>query len=397
MNSVLKLGLIINPVAGMGGKIGLHGTDNELAKLAIAQGAENVSNARAKRALEILAKKKEIINFYSPSGIMGGDLLATLDLAYKQVNTHEANFQESSYQHTQSCAENMLRENVDAILFAGGDGTARDIFSTVSNKIPILGVPSGVKMRSGVFANYPEQAALIIIQAALAKKSGKSIELCDTEILDAGVNSEEYSHSEFFGNAITFKSPNQITNPKVNSNSNQDSALMELAGFLAENLDQDRLYLFGPGQSTKAILERVSPKRAKKFHAGVDAYYAGKIVGEDLNERSIIELLEIYTGKTTAKLPILYLGVIGGQGFLLGRGNQQLSFEVISKIGGNNVYIMANAAKLSQIVPSRLYVDFGEVNHSKIFPEYIKVHVAIDRTLVCKVVFDPMHQRALAV
>jgi predicted polyphosphate/ATP-dependent NAD kinase len=82
---------------------------------------------------------------------------------------------------------------------------------------------------------------------------------------------------------------------------------------------------------------------------------------------------------------VLYLGVIGGQGFLLGRGNQQLSYEVISKIGVGNIYVLANSGKINQIVPSRLYVDFGDAVHFKIFSDYIKVHVAIDRTLVCKV------------
>ena len=348
MASNFKLGLIINPVAGMGGKIGLHGTDNELAQLAISQGAKKVSF--------------DSIDFYTPGGVMGGDLLESLGIKFTEIKFSQDLITEgTNLLHTQSCVSSMIEQNIDAIIFAGGDGTARDIFAIVGNKVPILGIPSGVKMRSGVFANYPEHAALILQDVLAAREENNVFKLIDADILDAAMDS------------------------KVNSHSNQDVALMELTASLSKNLEPDRLYLFGPGQSTKAILDNLGSRYSGKSPAGVGAYYGGEIIGQDLSELAILDLLNRFCSSQGFKPPLLYLGVIGGQGFLLGRGNQQLSFEVISKIGTENIYVLANSGKINQIVPSRLYVDFGDAVHLKIFGDYVKVHVAIDRTLVCKV------------
>lgn len=386
MASNFKLGLIINPVAGMGGKVGLHGTDNELAQLAISQGAKKVSFDRTYRTISMLLAMQNSIDFYTPDGVMGGDLLKSLGIKFTEIKfTQDLITEDTNSLHTQSCVSSMIEQNIDAIIFAGGDGTARDIFAIVGNKVPILGIPSGVKMRSGVFANYPEHAALILQDVLAARGENNVFKLIDADILDAAMDSKEYSASEFYGNALTFKAPSRIANPKVNSHSNQDVALMELTASLSKNLEPDRLYLFGPGQSTKAILDNLGSRYSGKSPAGVGAYYGGEIIGQDLSEMAILDLLNRFCSSQGFKSPLLYLGVIGGQGFLLGRGNQQLSFEVISKIGIENIYVLANSGKINQIVPSRLYVDFGDAVHLKIFGDYVKVHVAIDRTLVCKV------------
>ena len=386
MASNFKLGLIINPVAGMGGKVGLHGTDNDLAQIAILHGAEKISFDRAQRTISMMVTEQDNIDFYSPGGVMGGELLEMLGINFFEIDLNEnLDFNKTNHLHTQNAALKMLDHKVDVIIFAGGDGTARDVFTAVGSKVPILGIPSGVKMRSGVFANYPEHAAMIILDALAAAQDGKNFELTNADVLDASIDSKEYSNSQFFGSARTFKAPNRITNPKVNSHSNQDVALMELAAHLSKNLEPDRLYLFGPGQSAKAILSNLGSSFANQDQSGVDAYYAGEIIGQDLSEKAILDLLSRFDDKRKFQAPVLYLGVIGGQGFLLGRGNQQLSYEVISKIGVGNIYVLANSGKINQIVPSRLYVDFGDAVHFKIFSDYIKVHVAIDRTLVCKV------------
>ena len=208
-------------------------------------------------------------------------------------------------------------------------------------------------------------------------------ETIDAEILDLSEQSLEYSSSEYFGSAVTFKGPTKIMSPKITSSAHYDSALEELAETLGASLESDRLYFFGPGKSAKMILIASGINRSDKSFAGVDAYFNGKVIGEDLDEKSILALL--HEG-LSPKEPLLYLGVIGGQGFLLGRGNQQLSLEVMSKIGSKNTYILASAQKINQIVPSRLYVDLGESTDSHVFPKYVQVHVANNRTLVCKVI-----------
>jgi predicted polyphosphate/ATP-dependent NAD kinase len=378
---LLALGVLINPIAGMGGKVGLHGTDKGLIDEALIRGAQGTSVDRARRALEILMARKGEIKFYSPTGKMGGELLESLGIEF--IPLEITALSKTSADDTISAARAMLDLGVDAIIFAGGDGTARDIFSAVGNSIPIVGIPSGVKMRSGIFAHYPEQAGEIILDVLNAVLTRGRFEICDAEILDLSEQSLEYSSSEYFGSAITFRVPTKIMSPKITSSAHYDSALEELASSLGKSLESDRLYLFGPGKSAKMILISSGITRTQTSFAGVDAYLNGKIVGEDLDEKSILSLLHQGLG---TKDPILYLGVIGGQGFLLGRGNQQLSLEVMSQIGSENTFILASAQKINQIVPSRLYVDLGESSKSHVFPEYVQVHVANNRTLVCKVI-----------
>ena len=379
--AALKIGLLINPIAGMGGKVGLHGTDQSLAARAIELGAKNISADRTLRAIKVLLPHVEKVAFYTASGSMGAQVLDSLGIANQHV--YENNGLETSSEDTKSCSREFIANNVDLILFAGGDGTARDIFSVVGESIPILGIPSGVKMRSGVFANYPEEAAEIILEAIAAIQEGNKIDFCNTEILDLTDSDLDYSKSHYFGSARTFSAPSRITSPKVNSNASSDVALKELAKHLSTELSKERLYFFGPGRSAKMILEELGLTDSEHSLAGVDAMLNGQLIGRDLDEKSILGLLESQPKNIE---PLIFLGVIGGQGFLLGRGNQQLSLDVMSQIGAQNIFVLASASKMTGTVPTRLYVDFEEGLPVKLFPDYLQVHVAKNRTLVCKVV-----------
>jgi predicted polyphosphate/ATP-dependent NAD kinase len=377
----LKIGLLVNPIAGMGGKVGLHGTDDLLLQRAKDLGAKGISTQRTQRAIKSLLPHSARLSFYTSSKTMGADVLDFLKLPYELL--HECDDSQTSAIDTQAAILAFMAERVDVILFAGGDGTARDIFSKVGANIPMLGIPSGVKMRSGVFANYPEEAAEIIIDALAALENGKEIAFSNTEILDLTDLNQDYSESHFFGSARTFSAPNRISSPKVNSNASSDVALQELAKYQAGALSKDRLYFFGPGRSAKMVLTELGTIDSNHSLAGVDALINGVLIGKDLDEKSILELIETYAGKSD---PYIFLGVIGGQGFLLGRGNQQLSLEVMSRIGAKNTFVMASASKMNGTVPTRLYVDFNEAPATKVFADYIQVHVAKNRTLVCKVV-----------
>jgi len=377
----LKIGLLVNPIAGMGGKVGLHGTDDLLLQRAKDLGAKGVSMQRAQRTIKALLPHSARISFYAPSKTMGADVLDFFKLPYKLV--HESGNLETSAIDTQAAIQTFMAERVDVILFAGGDGTARDIFSKVGANIPMLGIPSGVKMRSGVFANYPEEAAEIIIDALAALENGKEIAFSNTEILDITDLTQDYSESHYFGSAKTFSAPNRISSPKVNSNASSDVALQELAKYQASALSKDRLYFFGPGRSAKLVLTEIGAIDSNHSLAGVDALLNGTLIGKDLDEKSILELIETHSSNSN---PYIFLGVIGGQGFLLGRGNQQLSLEVMSRIGAKNTFVMASASKMNGTVPTRLYVDFDEGPTAKVFADYVQVHVAKNRTLVCKVI-----------
>ena len=377
----LKIGLLVNPIAGMGGKVGLHGTDDLLLQRAKDLGAKVVSTERTHRAIKSLLPQASKISFFAPAGKMGAEVLEAFNLSFELVG--EGSGLETTSADTQSAALAFMAEGVDVILFAGGDGTARDIFSVVGGSIPILGIPAGVKMRSGVFANYPEEAAEIVLDAIASIESGKELVFANTEILDLTDSQLDYSQSHFFGSAKTFSAPSKITSPKVNSNASSDVALAELAKHLAAEISNDRLYFFGPGRSAKLILNELGVTDSNHSLAGVDALFNGELIGKDLDESQLLELINSHS---KVKAPFIFLGVIGGQGFLLGRGNQQLSHEVMSRIGADNSFVLASASKMTGTVPTRLYVDFEDALSEKLFPDFIQVHVAKNRTLVCKVV-----------
>ncbi|MEY3076843.1 MAG: hypothetical protein RLZZ131_969, partial [Actinomycetota bacterium] len=152
---------MINPIAGMGGAVGLHGTDAGIHIKAAERGAIPISSQRASIALSILfnspfwSNASPEIKFLTPQGAMGGDLLQTF-IDKDQINkklikfiSHDTSGKSGSTSatDTKTIAKIFSDQGVDLILFAGGDGTARDIFEVIQDSIPILGIPAGVKMR----------------------------------------------------------------------------------------------------------------------------------------------------------------------------------------------------------------------------------------------------------
>lgn len=384
----LKIGLLINPIAGMGGRVGLHGTDGEIYKRALQLGAVEESTLRAKSSLALLGDFKDELTFFAVEGKMGGDLLTELNfsyypVAYQSIDTSkEVKIIKSSAEDTKALATQFLQSDLDLIVFAGGDGTARDIYSVVQSKIPILGIPAGVKMRSGVFGLHPENVAQIIIQMI----NPANRRFAPAEILDRGPESAHYSASSFFGVALTAYAPDLIQRSKSTHSSTSEVGLAELAETFANQMKSDRLYLLGPGSSTNLIAEALGISAQP---SGVNAICNRALIGEDLSESDIFILLE-------ARQDVqLILGVIGGQGYLLGRGNQQLSGAVIEKIGWERIYVVASSQKLLNLAPVQLYIDFNidsasgsELETLTPPPTFIQVHTANARSVVCRIVHN---------
>ena len=384
----LKIGLLINPIAGMGGRVGLHGTDGEIYKRALQLGAVEESTLRAKSSLALLGDFKDELTFFAVEGKMGGDLLTELNfsyypVAYQSIDTSkEVKIIKSSAEDTKALATQFLQSDLDLIVFAGGDGTARDIYSVVQSKIPILGIPAGVKMRSGVFGLHPENVAQIIIQMI----NPANRRFAPAEILDRGPESAHYSASSFFGVALTAYAPDLIQRSKSTHSSTSEVGLAELAETFANQMKSDRLYLLGPGSSTNLIAEALGISAQP---SGVNAICNRALIGEDLSESDIFILLE-------ARQDVqLILGVIGGQGYLLGRGNQQLSGAVIEKIGWERIYAVASSQKLLNLAPVQLYIDFNidsasgsELETLTPPPTFIQVHTANARSVVCRIVHN---------
>lgn len=339
-----KIGFLINPIAGMGGRVGLKGTDNGIYRKALALGAKPVSADRARAALKSLSPEiASNILFYTCSGKMGENLLRELNFKFEVVLSVP---EETTFKETIKACESFLKNGVDLILFCGGDGTAKDVASVVGDKLPILGIPAGVKMSSSVFAVNPEAVGDLL---AL-----DDYEITDGEILD--IDEREYRNGnlkvKLFGIARTIKAPNKVQFRKnVFSGSSEEESKEGIARFVIEFMDDETFYILGPGSTVKKICDLLG---VEKTLLGVDVLRNRRIIARDVNENGLLKLLDEnpFSGFTIIVSPI------GSQGFIFGRGNQQISPEVIKRVGVENILIIATPQKLSQTPV--LFVDTGD-------------------------------------
>ncbi len=336
---MLKLGFLINPIAGMGGRVALKGTDGVVEE-AIRRGAEPVTPGKARRFLESI--RGEDLHFLTASGSMGEDILREFQFKYEVV--YEAPAKTSADDTKNACREFMSR-GVDLVVFVGGDGTARDVVSAVDSEVPILGVPSGVKMYSSVFCLRPEKCGEII--DAYARGEAK---LRDGEVLD--IDEDAYRNNvlriKLYGFAKVPYVEDAVQSSKSEYGAEDEEDKEAIAEFFEENVESGVLYLLGAGTTVAKIAEKLG---VEKTLLGVDAYYEGRIIARDLDEKSILELLNSYPRAKLVVTPI------GAQGFVFGRGNQQLSERVLCRIGKENILIVATPLKISQISKLRMDLD----------------------------------------
>jgi predicted polyphosphate/ATP-dependent NAD kinase len=365
-----RIGLLVNPVAGLGGRTGLHGTDGEV-RLAEAarRGGAAVAAPRAVRALRRLGRPAGLSILAAP-GPMGADIAATCGIAADRVGLSLPAGHPTTAADTRDAARLLAAAGVDLLLFAGGDGTARDIASAVGPGLPMLGIPSGVKMRSGVFATSPESAA--DLARDFLRRPGRPC--AEAEILDAagdGLSTEFYAVGTVPG-----LGHGRLAGAKSTTLVGSRAEVDALCAAVAADLSPGTLYLFGPGTTTGGVLHRLGITGTA---LGVDAVRDGELIGADLPERAILNLME------QAAATKLLLGVIGGQGFLLGRGNQQLSPDVLARLGPEDLWIIAAAGKLAALDPPVLLLDVGDEAAFRWLDGYHRVRVGPARYMVMRV------------
>jgi predicted polyphosphate/ATP-dependent NAD kinase len=350
---VKRVGFLINPIAGMGGRVGLKGTDG-VAQQAEAAGAKPVSPKRAAQFLEHFCNIQSPhavldVRWLTCSGSMGEEALRRAGIPTNRIEVVHETRPPTSASDTRTAVETFLRSHVDLILFCGGDGTARDIAESAGERVPILGIPSGVKMHSGVFAVDPTAGAEI-----LAAYLRDQLRVGDAEILD--LDEEAYRHGDWkirlYRTVKTLVEPQLVQAGKLMfAEVSEASVLGELVEHFRELFEQepDTLFLLGPGSTVGSIATGLG---IEKTLLGVDAVLQGNVVAEDLNEKGILALLDRHV---RAKLVV---SPIGAQGFILGRGNLQISPEVLRRIGTKNVTVVATPAKLAATPVLR--VDTGD-------------------------------------
>ncbi len=359
----MKIGFIVNPIAGMGGKVGLKGTDGVL-KEAIARGAKPVAPRRAVEFLEKLKGNAEGLNIelITCPRIMGE--MEAKKAGFKAKILPMKMAKQTTAEDTKNAVKLMTVEKVDLIVFVGGDGTAKDIFDAMKKcgQVPVLGVPSGVKMYSGVFAVSPADA----VEVVTAFAEGEA-EITEFEIMDAD---EEAIRNDTFAVKLYgfLKGPfvplriqgsKQVSPETVDEKENQKA----IAKFIIEEMQPDGTYILGPGTTVKTIAELLG---IQKTMLGVDIYKKDKIL-LDVDEKKILQEIENWQ-KTW-----IIVSPIGHQGILFGRGNQQISPEIIKKVGKQRIIVAATKNKLQSIEDRVLRVDTGDVEVDNILKGYIRV------------------------
>lgn len=352
--------------------MGLKGTDGAgILREAKKRGARPVSPQHAKEFLEHFKARMDDFELLSAPGIMGGTLAKSLRLKNRvvgQVGT------KTSAKDTVSIARLMKKEKVDLLVFCGGDGTAQDILRAVGGRFPVLGVPAGVKVYSSVFATNSGAAAESAIQ--FLEKKGATRE---GEVLD--IDEEEYRRNRLsvrlIGHLTTPDSEALLQDPKSPTRLSDVAELEGIAEYFKEEfVKPNAVYVLGPGSTVAKVAEKLG---VKKTLLGVDAIKGdGRVLGLDLDERKLLRLV----GKTPVKVIV---SPIGGSGFLFGRGNQQISAQVLSRVGPENVIVVGARSKLDRLFPRRLLVDTGDQRLDQALRGYRRVISEYREEIVVKV------------
>lgn len=367
-----RIGLIVNPVAGIGGSVGLKGSDgNEIQQEAWKRGATKKSGLRAQQALKTLLEYQEEFTILTAPGEMGEKWVRELGFIPKIFG--EVKFPSTSAD-TERIAKEISMQEIDVLLFAGGDGTARNICAAIPEGIPVIGIPAGVKIHSAVYATSPEAAGKALLACIQSKVSTRM-----AEVMDIDENEYRMGHlqASLYGYLSVPVLRGVMQNPKASSHNNVDDVggiCSEVSDLIEQN-SEEVCFLFGAGSTVTSIEKALGIPGTL---LGIDALYKGELIGTDLQEKELIEITEKYKCK-------LIITVIGGQGHIFGRGNQQLSPTVIRQIGFENIKVVASASKIYSLQNQQLFVDTGDSELDNELRGYRKVIVGWQETLVCKV------------
>jgi predicted polyphosphate/ATP-dependent NAD kinase len=338
----------------MGGSVGLKGTDGKIGE-AFLRGAVPHAQDRAQSTLSLLAEDPDLW-FVTCSGQMGEEILNEAGIKNYEILYRFSG--KSTAEDTRNAARVFVREGVDLILFCGGDGTARDVFDIVGKSVPVLGIPAGVKMYSAVFALDPGTAAEIITGT-------KTPCFRDAEVMD--VDEDAYRKgilsTRLYGFARVPNSEGKVQVSKhVFEEPDENRAQEEIARFICGVMLPDTLYILGAGTTVEAIAHCAG---VEKTLLGIDAIKNGNPVASDINEQGLIALLD------HEKAVRIIVSPIGAQGFIFGRGNQQVSAEVVRRVGISNIIVVATPHKLRDTPV--LYVDTGDPDLDAEFGDSIQI------------------------
>jgi len=375
---LFRLGLIINPVAGIGGRVGLKGSDGEdIQQLARERGAVPLAQQRMRQALELIAPYKNELHIYTAANDMGENLAKKMGFDTTVVNTVPTS--ETSPNDTEITVRQCVEQGIDLLLFAGGDGTARNIYQAFQSMSdisapPVIGVPAGCKIHSSVYAVTPGHAgellSLLIKGRALTLREASVMDIDEDEFRNNIVKARLYGY-------LQVPAENQfMQNMKEGGITHQEIALQDIAVFMVESMEDDCLYLIGSGTTPRAIMDELD---LSSTLLGIDAVCNQQLIAKDLTEQQILQLLNEYSNAR------LIITLIGGQGHIFGRGNQQISPQVIKRLTMKNIVFISTAEKIQSLDSQPLRVDTGDEELNKSLYGMIEVVTGYDEKVLCRI------------
>ena len=348
----MRIGILVNPDAGLGGKLGFKGSDGR-AKEAREAGAKDRAGPRMQQFINHfiqllnspLNRGQKFPEIFCLDGRMGSTWLNGTEHT-SLGKTKEV----TSDKDTKNLINKFIDHQVEIIVYAGGDGTTRDIVNALGDhEIPLIGVPSGVKMHSGCFATTPKAAAEVLLAYFIGDLMSSITEVMD---LDEEVYLKGEWKVRMYGEALTPASPRFMQGAKQQvERASEDEVISGLANHITDmrTNDDNLMIIWGSGGTLRLIGELTGYELTL---LGIDIQHRGEVFN-DLNEADLINILSSHKGEK-----LLLLSPMGGQGFLIGRGNLQLSPEVLRIIGIESILGVATPAKLLGL--SHVRIDTGD-------------------------------------
>ena len=366
-----RIGLIVNPIAGLGGTVGLKGTDGiEVVETALRLGAEPQAQVRTSQALKLAhARTAQNLKLITAAGPMGEE--AACAASFSPFVVSVAIPTRTTREHTQAVIAEMLEVGIDLLVFSGGDGTARDVYDVVGQSIPCIGLPAGVKIYSGVFGRTPAAVADIIVDWVKGQRS------CALgEVVDADENAIRLGRplTKPFGHLQVPMMSTRVQSPK-SPISTEAVNLQGIAQEVLARLTVKTVCILGPGTTTGAIGKQLGLRTTL---LGFDLIQDGKLLASDVTERDILKA----TNSCPAKIVVT---PIGGQGHILGRGNQQLSPAVLRQVGVQNLIVVASPQKIAGLPDHAMIVDTANPEIDRELAGHIRVITGWRRETVCPV------------
>jgi len=347
----MRIGFLINPWAGIGGTVALKGSDGEqIRSEALARGAQPRAQVKAQTMVQAFLSARlgdTPIAWYSAAGSMGADVLALLKVPNVTVMA-VAPPRQTEAADSHAALDWMLKQQLDVLVFAGGDGTARDVFTLLGDRVPVIGIPAGVKIHSAVFAVTAHAAGEVL--AGLVDGRITEVRCEEVRDIDEAAFRKHQVRSTYFGEMLIPVAGEFMQQVKVGGIESDELVLSDIADWLENQLDPERLYLVGSGKTTATLMDHLGIANSL---LGIDAIKAGRLIQGDCTEAQLLALL-------ADQAATAIVSIIGGQGHILGRGNPQFSPEVLARLGKDNLWVIGSKGKLKSLAGRPLLIDSGD-------------------------------------